>query len=266
LSSKPTLRQLWTSGSPTLGAWCSIPSSYTAEIVAASFDWVCIDMQHGLAGQETMVTMLQSLAITRTPAFVRVSWNHPGEIMRALDAGAQGVIVPMIGSATDAQAAVGACRYAPDGYRSWGPSRNALYAWRLDPAEINRQVICTVMVETTDAIESIDEILEVPGIDAVFIGPSDLAVSMGIEPAHAFENADHGKLVGQVLAACHKRGIVAGMFCGGAQQAIRWRDAGFNMLALQTDARLLRAAAEAMVRSVREAPTAESTDSSPSYV
>ncbi len=214
-------------------------------------------MQHGLTGQETMVTMLQSLAITRTPAFVRVSWNRPGEIMRALDAGAQGVIVPMIGSAGDAQAAVGACRYAPDGYRSWGP---------LNPAEINRQVICTVMVETTDAIEALDEILEVPGIDAVFIGPSDLAVSMGVDPSRAFENADHEKLVRQVLSACRRRGIMAGMFCGGAEQAIRWRDAGFNMLALQTDARLLRAAAEALVRSVREQPKAESADSSPSYV
>jgi 4-hydroxy-2-oxoheptanedioate aldolase len=266
LSPKPTLRQLWTSGAPTLGGWCSIPSSYAAEIVAASFDWVCIDMQHGLAGQETMVTMLQSLAITSTPAFVRVSWNRPGEIMRALDAGAQGVIVPMIGSAAEARAAVGACRYAPDGYRSWGPSRNALYASRLDPAEINRQVICTVMVETIEAIEAIDEILEVPGVDAVFIGPSDLAVAMGIDPSRAFENADHEKLVRHVLMACRKRLVVAGMFCGGSEQAIRWRDAGFTMLALQTDARLLRSATEAIVRSVRETPKAEPPESSPSYV
>jgi 4-hydroxy-2-oxoheptanedioate aldolase len=266
LSPKPTLRQLWTDGGPTLGGWCSIPSSYTAEIVAASFDWVCIDMQHGLTGQETMVTMLQSLAITRTPGFVRVSWNGPGEIMRALDAGAQGIIVPMIQSVADAKAAVGACRYAPDGYRSWGPSRNALYSSRLDPAEINRQIICTIMVETTDSIDALDEILEVPGIDAVFVGPSDLAVSMGIDPTHAFENSEHEKLVRQVLAACRRRAIVAGMFCGGAEQAIRWRDAGFSMLALQTDARLLRAAAQELVRSVREAPKAESTDSSPSYV
>jgi len=101
-----------------------------------------------------MVTMQQSLAITRTPVFVRVSWNRPGEIMRALDAGAQGVIVPMIQSVADAQAAVGACRYAPDGYRSWGPSRNALYSSRLDPAEVNRQLSLIHISEPTRPLYS----------------------------------------------------------------------------------------------------------------
>lgn len=266
MSPKATLRDLWTAGKPTLGGWCSIPSSYTAEIIASSFDWVCIDMQHGLAGQETMVTMLQSLAITATPAFVRVSWNTPGEIMRALDAGAQGVIVPMVGTAADARAAVGASRYAPDGFRSWGPSRNALYADKLDPREVNRMVVCCVMVETVEAIENLDEILDVPGIDAVFIGPSDLAVSMGIDPSQAFQKADHENLTHRVLERCQARGIVAGIFCGGSDPAIHWRNAGFKMLALQTDARLLRAAAASLVRAVREVSAAAPSDSSASYV
>jgi 4-hydroxy-2-oxoheptanedioate aldolase len=266
MTGKATLRQLWDGGGVTLGGWCSIPNSFAAEVMAASFDWVCIDMQHGLTGQDTMIGMLQSLAITRTPAFVRVSWNNPPEIMRALDAGAQGVIVPMINSAAEARAAVGACRYPPDGYRSWGPSRNALYSTRLVPAEINQQVICAVMVETAQGVESVEQILDVPGVDAVFVGPSDLAVSMGLDPARAALEPAHEQRVRVVLDACRRRGVVAGIFCGGSEVAIRWRDAGARMLALQTDARMLRAACESLTKAVRDQPAAPTTDVAPSYV
>lgn len=223
-------------------------------------------MQHGLTGQEALITMLQSAAISRTPAFVRVPWNTPGDIMRALDAGAQGVIVPMITSAADARAAVGACRYAPQGYRSWGPTRNALYSSTMEPMQINTQVICVAMVETIEAIEALDSILDVPGIDAIFVGPSDLAVSMGIEPSLAGQSRDHEELVNRVLQGCRKRGIVAGIFCGGAESARGWREAGFRMLAVQSDARLLRAACDALVRSIRETPGDTTFDSPAAYV
>jgi 4-hydroxy-2-oxoheptanedioate aldolase len=266
MTGKPTLRQLWDSGGATLGGWCSIPNSFTAEIMGLSFDWVCIDMQHGLTGQDTMIGMLQSLAITGTPAFVRVPWNNPGEIMRALDAGAQGVIVPMINSAAEARAAVGACRYPPAGYRSWGPSRNALYSSRLVPAEIDKQIICAVMVETSEGVEALEEILAVPGVDAVFIGPSDLAVSIGVEPARASEDRGHEELVRLILRGCQRHDVVAGIFAGGAEAAVRWRDSGARMLALQTDARMLRAACENLTQAVRDKPIAASPDSAPSYV
>ena len=162
-----------------LGGWCSIPNSFTAEIMAHSFEWVCIDMQHGLMGQDALVTMLQSVAITGTPAVVRVPWNEPSYIMRALDAGAQGVIVPMVNSAAEAALAVDACRYPPEGHRSWGPTRNALYS-SSGPVDINQSVVCTIMVENRPAIEALDKILDVDGIDAIFVGPGDLAVSLGV--------------------------------------------------------------------------------------
>lgn len=266
MTGKPTLRQLWDGGGATLGGWCSIPNSYTAEIMAQSFDWLCIDMQHGLTGQETMVGMLQSLAITGTPAFVRVPWNNPGEIMRALDAGAQGVIVPMINSAADARSAVGACRYPPEGFRSWGPSRNALYSSRLVPEEVNKQIICAVMVETSAGAEALEEILGEPGVDAVFIGPSDLAVSIGLDPARASEDRAHDDLVRLILRGCQHRGVVGGIFAGSAEAANRWRDAGARMLALGTDARMLRTACESLTKSVRDRAIVPNNDSSPSYV
>jgi 4-hydroxy-2-oxoheptanedioate aldolase len=266
-NSPKTLRQLWDARAPTFGGWCSIPNSFTAEIMAASFDWCCIDMQHGLTGQDALITMLQSIAITGTPAFVRVPWNQPGDIMRALDAGAQGVIIPMVNTVDEAKAAVKACRYPPEGYRSWGPTRKALYNPLLTPEHENRAVVCTIMIETAGALDQLDNILEVPGIDAVFIGPSDLAVSQGIDPSNTGGSPHHADAIDRVLNACQRNGIVAGIFCGGSEQAQRMRAAGFEMLAIQSDARLLRRAAEDAVSALRAQPSSEPdmTKESPGY-
>src|ERR1700694_4032782 len=123
------LRERWQAGEPTLGAWCTIPSPWTAEVAARSgHDWVCVDTQHGLIGYDTMLPMLQAIAAGGVPAFVRVPWNEPGTIMKALDAGAAGVIVPMVNSPEEARAVVGACRYPPGGFRSiaWRRGRGPL--------------------------------------------------------------------------------------------------------------------------------------------
>jgi len=106
-----TLRELWDRGEPTVGGWCVIPSPFAAELMGrAGYDWVCIDTQHGVIGYDQMLPMLQALSATGTPAFVRVPWNQPSDIMKALDAGAEGVIVPMVSSEEEARRAVGACR------------------------------------------------------------------------------------------------------------------------------------------------------------
>ena len=110
------LREVWDRGGSSVGGWCVIPSPFGAELMGmAGFDWVCLDMQHGLIGYDAMVPMLQTLSRTGTPALVRVPWNQPDHIMKALDAGAQGVVVPMVNSVADARAATGACRYPPQG-------------------------------------------------------------------------------------------------------------------------------------------------------
>jgi 4-hydroxy-2-oxoheptanedioate aldolase len=234
-----TLRERWKAGEPTLGAWCTIPSSWTAEVAARSgHDWVCVDTQHGLIGYDVMLPMLQAITAGGAASFVRVQWNEPGTIMKALDAGAGGVIVPMVNSPEEARSVVGACRYPPDGFRSMGPTRARTLGgdWRLP--------ICVVMIETVEAVKRADEILAVPGVDAVFVGPNDLAVSAGLDSSYDGHHPEHRRLIEAVAKSAKAHGVVAGIMCGSAEVAAQWHRAGYQMLALESDTRLLTAASE----------------------
>ncbi|GAC1655275.1 MAG: aldolase/citrate lyase family protein [Candidatus Dormibacteraceae bacterium] len=246
------LKRLW-DGRPTYGGWCTIPGAVSAEIVGrAGFDWVCIDTQHGLIGYDAMVAMLQALTAAGSPSFVRVAWNDAATIMKTLDAGADGIIVPMVNTAAEARAAVAACRYPPHGNRSWGPVRPRL----LNPEysiESAGDVICAVMCETVEAVGNLGAILDVPGIDAVFVGPNDLAISMGIRgSAYAGENPEHRAAMERIAAACGAHSIIAGIMCGTPETAEQWRRVGFRMLAIESDARLLGRAAQSDASRSRE--------------
>jgi 4-hydroxy-2-oxoheptanedioate aldolase len=247
-----TLRDLWERGEPTLGGWCVIPSPFAAELMGrAGYDWVCIDTQHGLIGYDQMLPMLQALSATGTPAFVRVPWNQPSDIMKALDAGAQGVIVPMVSSKEEASRAVGACRFAPEGYRSFGPTRASLQVSGFGPESANRAVVCVVMIETVEAMAALDEILSVPGVDGVYVGPNDLAVSHGMKPDGTASVPAHGRLIETILASCERHGVTAGIHCAGPETAIRWREAGFRMLNVDNDALFLRSGAARVLEAMR---------------
>ena len=242
-----SLRERWKAGEPAVGAWCTIPNAWTAELAARSgHDWVTIDTQHGLIGYDAMLPMLQAIGSTGVTSLVRVWWNEPGTIMKALDAGAGGVIVPMVNSVEEAKAAVGACRYPPDGYRSMGPIRARVVSeeWRLP--------LCIVMIETVEAVNRAGEILAVPGIDAVFIGPNDLAVSAGLNSGYEGRDPEHRRLILAVRDAARAHGVTAGIMCGTPAVARQWRDEGFRMLALETDSRLLTGAWEQIVSETRE--------------
>ena len=247
------LRELWNGGQVTYGGWLTMPNSVSAEIMGrAGWDWCCIDAQHGLIGYDAMVPMLQALTAGGCPAIVRVPWNDPAEIMKALDAGAEGVIVPMINTVEQASAAAGACRYVPRGYRSMGPVR----ARMLNPAytvDSGNEVICAVMIETRQAIDNLEAILtQVEGIDAVFVGPNDLSVSMGIRgSSYAGENPEHRDAMEQIGAVAERHGIVAGIMCGSPEVAEQWRRKGFKMLAVGNDIPLLTAAAQLSARRSR---------------
>jgi 4-hydroxy-2-oxoheptanedioate aldolase len=219
----------------------------------AGWDWCCIDTQHGLIGYDAMVPMLQALSAAGCPPVVRVEWNDPATIMKTLDAGAEGVIVPMVNSVEQARAAVAACRYAPEGSRSWGPMR----ARMLNPeysVESGRDPICAVMIETVEAIASLEQILDqVSGLDTVFVGPNDLAVSMGVRgSSYAGENPEHRAAMERIGELCQARGITAGIMCGSPEVAEQWRRKGFRMLAVGNDAVLLAGAAGAAARRSRE--------------
>lgn len=251
-----SLRALWDSGDPTVGGWCRIPSAYSAEVVGrAGFDWVCVDMQHGLAGQETMVSMLQALDACGVPAVVRVEWNDPGSIMRALDAGAQGIVVPMVESADDARRAAQASHYPPTGFRSWGPARAGLGRKGYTVGSANASIVCMVMIETREAIANLDDILSVEGVDGAYVGPSDLAISCGLPPndAEGLEPSEPlAGLIRDVLAGCRSHDLVAGIHCPDVEAARGWAREGFRMLAVANDASVLFANLVAVVGAFRE--------------
>jgi 4-hydroxy-2-oxoheptanedioate aldolase len=243
-----TLRELWDGGEATIGGWCSIPSPFSAEMMGRSgFDWVCIDTQHGVIGYDQMVPMLQALSITATPAFVRVPWNQPDHIMKALDAGAQGVIVPMVSSEEDAQAAVAAAKYPPMGTRSWGPIRAALDVPDYAPESANRRTIVAVMIETPGGVENLDAILAVPGVDAVYVGPSDLALGHGMTPTLKVSDPEHERLIETIVDGCRRHGTLAGIHCDSVETVRRWHARGYGMFTVGSDAALMRQAAAAVV-------------------
>jgi 4-hydroxy-2-oxoheptanedioate aldolase len=250
-----TLRELWDRGGMTVGGWCVVPSAFSAELMGRiGFDWVCIDAQHGLVGYDQMALMLQALSITGTPAFVRVPWNAPGDLMKALDAGAQGVIVPMVNSAEEARQAVRASRYPPEGFRSWGPIRAALGVDGYSPAVGNRRVVVAVMIETAAGVAAADEILSVPGVDAVYVGPNDLAITHGMATSADAFGDEHAAIVEGILAACLRHGVVPGIHCGSIDTARRWRERGFRMVNVTSDAIFMRTSAAAVTRALTEQP------------
>lgn len=241
----------WTGNDALYGGWCSIPDSFLAEVMGASgFDWVCVDMQHGLVSKGDVVGMLQALDRTGTPSIVRVPWTDPDPIMWALDAGARGVIVPMVNDAASARSVVAACRYAPEGIRSWGPVRASLLSGAGQPAATNQELLCMIMIETVEALENLDDILDVEGVEGVFIGPSDLAVSLGDDPREA-PTPRHEEAIDTIIEKCRERDVVAGIFCLDLDRARRYRDKGYRLLNLQSDARMLRDRATAMLAEAR---------------
>ena len=239
----------WRRGEVTYGAWLSIPSAFSAETVAhAGFDWVCIDMQHGVIDYQVAVTMLLALSTADCTPIVRVPWNEPGIIGKMLDAGAMGIIIPMVNSVEEARAAVAACRYFPAGARSYGPTRAAMYAGADYFTHANDEVACVPMIETKRALEGLDDILDVPGVDAVYVGPADMSITLGQQPrmdnGGAFEEA---RL--RIAEACAKRGITPGIH-GNAVLAAKHAAAGYRMITITSDIAAIAAGAAADLASV----------------
>ena len=223
-------------GGQTIGCWLSIGDSYASECMASiGFDWVCIDMQHGMLGYTELRAMLPALARFDTVALVRPTWNDPGEIMKALDTGAAGVVVPMVSTRAQAERAVAACRFPPEGIRSFGPGRATLNA---DPdyfKRINSQIACFAMIETSEGLENLDAIASTPGLSGIYIGPSDLACALGLEPSGDNSHPKHAEAVGCILAACRSHGIGACMHTGSVAYTKRYLKQGFNLVMLGSD-------------------------------
>lgn len=249
-----TVKEKWAQGEVTFGAWLSIPSSFSAEVMAhQGFDWVCIDMQHGAVDYQVALTMLQAIGSTQTIPIVRVPWNEPGIIGKVLDAGAMGVIIPMVNSVEEAKAAVAACRYFPDGARSFGPTRATYYAGTDYFLGANREIACIPMIETKQAVERLDDILAVPGIDAVYVGPADLSITYGLPPGMANDGAFEDARV-LIAQKCLEHGVTPGIHANAAL-AEKHAAAGYRMITISGDAVALPMQAQADLKLARGSGT-----------
>jgi 4-hydroxy-2-oxoheptanedioate aldolase len=229
-----SLRDRWRNGETTLGGWLATPSTVMAEATArAGFDYVCIDTQHGAIEYSDSVGLIQAILLGGSSPIVRVPWNEPGVIGKMLDAGAHGVIVPMVNTPAEAEAAVRSARYAPDGSRSYGPSvagmRTGDYlSWAADHAAV------IPMIETRQAVDDIDNILAVPGIDAIYVGPADLSLTLGLPPANNDDSPEFVEAYATISAACARAGVVAGCHANGDLTPRRIAG-GFRMVTVTTD-------------------------------
>ncbi len=231
-----TALSAWRRGEQTIGCWLSLANAYSAEAIASlGFDWVCIDLQHGMIDYTDLTNMLPAISTTDTIPLVRVPWNEPYEIMKVLDAGAYGVIVPMVNNRREAEQAVAACRYPPHGNRSFGPIRGALYGGRGYAREANDQLACLAMVETRDGIDNVDEIASTPGLNGIYIGPADLALALGLPPVGDQENDAHREAVERILEACRAHGIAAGIHTSSLEYTQKYLELGFHFVTLGSE-------------------------------
>jgi 4-hydroxy-2-oxoheptanedioate aldolase len=260
------LRTLWKSGGAAVNGWLAIPNGFSAETMAhQGWDSLTIDLQHGVVDYQAMVTMLQAISTTDTVPVVRVPWLEPGALMKALDAGAYAVICPMVNTREDAQRLVAYTHYAPRGTRSFGPVRALLYGGADYPQHANDTIVTFAMIETAQALDNLDDILSVEGLDAVYIGPSDLSLALGCRPVFDDVDPPVAQAIDHILARAKAHGLVAGIHNGTAEGALARIAKGFQFVTVSSDARLIAAGAQQVLAKMRAAPPDASLSNSSTY-
>lgn len=238
-----SLRDRNASGKPIVNAWLSIGSAYAAEIVAhGGYHAVTVDCQHGMMGFDVALAMLQAISTTDAIPLVRPARNDPGEMMRYLDAGAYGLICPMISTRAEAEAFVSACRYPPVGTRSFGPSRGLLYGGSDYAQHANDEILTLGMIETAQGLDNLDEIVATPGLDGIYVGPNDLALALGCAPKPESDDPVMIEAIERIRSAVAGAGKISGIFCSGGLGAAQRVREGFDLVTPGNDAMMLKAA------------------------
>lgn len=249
------IKQRLRAGQPAIGTWLSLGSVLAARFMARSgFAWLTVDMEHSLVGIETATHMFAAIADAGCVPLARVPSNRHDHIKRVLDNGAMGVIVPMVNSRAEAEAAVSACKFPPVGTRSVGGASHALN-FDASPSEYysqaNEELLVVLQCEHKTSVEHADEIFSVPGIDAIFVGPNDLEASMrnadGTPPTAA-ETAD---AMNRILETCQKYKVAAGAHCFSAAEAQRRITEGWQFLAINSELRMMLDGAAATISPFR---------------
>jgi 4-hydroxy-2-oxoheptanedioate aldolase len=250
------IRAKWAKGLPVINGWLSIACPFTAEIMAEQgYDSITIDLQHGLVGYEVATSMLQAMRASAVTPLIRVPWLDPAAIMKALDAGAYGVICPMISTREEAERLVSYVRYPPKGVRSFGPTRASFSAGADYGRHADEEVLCLAMIESAEAMANLDAIVSTPGLDGVYIGPADLTLGLtGRRFPTGFDREEPEMVdaIRTILEKAHAAGLGACLHNGTptyAAKAVGW---GFDLVTISYDARLLAGAAQASVAAARQ--------------
>jgi 4-hydroxy-2-oxoheptanedioate aldolase len=256
------LRTLWAQNKAAVNGWLAIPNGFSAEVMAhQGWDTLTIDMQHGVIDYQDMVHMLQAMSATPAMPVVRVPWLEPAAVMKTLDAGAQAIICPMVNTREDAQRLVSYTHYAPRGSRSNGPIRAALALGADYQAKANDNVVIFAMIETKEALDNLDAICSVEGLDAVYIGPSDLSLSLGCKPTFDDLDPKAAEAVDHIVARARAHGVVAGIHNGGTPAALARIAKGFQFVTVSSDARLMAAGAQQVIGAMRAGATPAASSS-----
>jgi 4-hydroxy-2-oxoheptanedioate aldolase len=246
------LRTLWKQDRAAVNGWLAIPDSFSAEVMARQgWDSLTIDLQHGVVDYQKMVTMLQAITTTETVPVVRVPWLEPGILMKSLDAGAQALICPMINTREEAQKFVAWTSYAPRGTRSFGPVRAAMVLGADYPTAANDHIVRFAMIETAQAVDNLDAILSVEGLDAIYIGPSDLSLSLGCKPVFDDVEPKAAQAIEHIVERARAHGVVAGIHNGLPRVAKARIDLGFRFVTLSSDARMLISGSQELLGAMR---------------
>ena len=247
-----TLKTRWQQGQHTINGWCVIPSPWSAEVMAnQGWDSLTVDLQHGLIHYETALQMFQAISTTNVFPLARIPWNEPGIIGKLLDAGAYGLICPMVNTRAECEAFVGACRYPPLGYRSYGPLRASVYAGDDYFEHANNHVLTLAMIETAQAVSNLDEILSVPGLDAIFVGPADLNISLVGHPKFDYTADPMRTALQKIVDGCKRHNVTPGIHCNSTDMAQAMVTLGFRFITLLSDNVFMANGAAAAVRTLR---------------
>jgi len=251
---KNKLKEIFKQGGSAINGWLQIPNSFTAELMAnQNWDSLTLDMQHGVIDYSHAISMLQAISTTNVVPLARVNWNEPGQIMKILDAGAYGIICPMVSNRKEAEAFVQACMYPPKGYRSYGPIRGLVYGGADYADEANNEILKFAMIETKESLGNLDEIMQTPGLDGIYIGPADLSLALGEKPSFDKPEGDPVyNVIMKILEHAKKNKIIAGIQNGQPEYADKMIKKGFQLVTIGTDQRFMTAASKAALSIIRK--------------
>jgi 4-hydroxy-2-oxoheptanedioate aldolase len=251
---KNKLKEIFKQGGSAINGWLQIPNSFTAELMAnQNWDSLTLDMQHGVIDYSHAISMLQAISTTNVVPLARVNWNEPGQIMKILDAGAYGIICPMVSNRKEAENFVQACMYPPKGYRSYGPIRGLIYGGPDYADEANNEILKFAMIETKESLDNLDEIMQTPGLDGIYIGPADLSLAIGEKPSFDKPEGDPVyEVIMKILEHAKKNKVIAGIQNAQPEYAQKMIKKGFQLVTIGTDQRLMTAAAKASLSIIRK--------------